>query len=59
MVPSSQHQSEKVAVIRGGSIATKLEEHAELTYRNTMFVPSTRDFWIGFRCASNTPPAAK
>jgi len=51
--------SEKVAIIRGGSIETKMPEHAVLTWRNTLYPPSTRDFWIGFRCASDTAPVAK
>jgi len=58
IVPGSI-ESEKVAVIRGANLKTNSEEHAVLTYRDTMYVPSTRDFWIGFRCASDTPPAAK
>jgi formylglycine-generating enzyme required for sulfatase activity/CheY-like chemotaxis protein len=59
LVPSSRLESVKVAVIRGGSIATKSEEHAELTYRDTMWPPETRAFWLGFRCVSDTPPAPK
>jgi formylglycine-generating enzyme required for sulfatase activity len=46
-------------VIRGGSIATKSEEHAVLTYRNLDWSPKTQSFWLGFRCVRNTPPAAK
>jgi formylglycine-generating enzyme required for sulfatase activity/CheY-like chemotaxis protein len=49
----------KIAVIRGANFRTNSEEHAVLTYRDTMYAPATRDFWIGFRCASDTPPAAK
>ena len=59
IVPSSRLQSVKVAVIRGANFKTNSEEHAVLTYRNTNYVPATRDFWLGFRCASDTPPAAK
>ena len=58
IVPSSRLQSEKVAVIRGANFKTTTLEHAVLTYRNTTFVPGTRDYWLGFRCASDTPPAA-
>jgi len=59
IVPSSRLQSVKVAVIRGANFKTNSEEHAVLTYRDTLYVPATRDFWIGFRCASDSPPAAK
>ncbi len=59
IVPSSRLESLKVAVIRGGNFKTNSEEHAILTYRDTMYVPATRQFWLGFRCASDTPPAAK
>jgi formylglycine-generating enzyme required for sulfatase activity len=59
IVPSSRLQSVKVAVIRGANFKTNSEEHAVLTYRDTLYVPATRDFWIGFRCASDTPPLAK
>jgi formylglycine-generating enzyme required for sulfatase activity/CheY-like chemotaxis protein len=59
IVPSSRLQSVKVAVIRGANFKTNSEEHAVLTYRDTVYVPATRDFWIGFRCVSDTPPATK
>ena len=49
----------KVAVIRGASFRTNLMEHLILTYRNTTYVPSTREFWLGFRCVADHPPAAK
>jgi formylglycine-generating enzyme required for sulfatase activity len=60
MVPSSFLSSVKVAVIRGANFKTNSTEHAVLTYRNTRDgVPTFRVFWIGFRCASDTPPVAK
>ncbi len=59
IVPSSRLQSVKVAVIRGANFKTNSEAHAVLTYRDTLYPPETRDFWIGFRCAANNPPAAK
>jgi formylglycine-generating enzyme required for sulfatase activity/CheY-like chemotaxis protein len=60
IVPSSRLSSVQVAVIRGANFKTNSEEHAVLTYRNTSDgVPSYRAFWIGFRCASDTPPAPK
>ena len=57
MAPSTKLESMKVAVIRGANFKTISEEHAVLTYRNTDFPPSTRAFWLGFRCVSDTPPA--
>jgi formylglycine-generating enzyme required for sulfatase activity len=57
IVPGSI-ESEKVAVIRGANFKTNSEGHAVLTFRN-LRAPSIRDFWIGFRCASDTPPVAK
>ena len=49
-------ESEKVAVIRGANFRTNAEEHAVLTYRNKK-AQTDREFWIGFRCASDGPPA--
>ncbi|MCE0523352.1 MAG: SUMF1/EgtB/PvdO family nonheme iron enzyme [Methylacidiphilales bacterium] len=57
-VISGSIESEKVAVIRGANFKTNSEEHAVLTHRNTG-AQTLRDFWIGFRCASDTPPATK
>jgi formylglycine-generating enzyme required for sulfatase activity/CheY-like chemotaxis protein len=57
IVPGSI-ESEKVAVICGANFKTNAEQHAMLTYRNKK-APGVSDFWIGFRCASDTPPAAK
>jgi formylglycine-generating enzyme required for sulfatase activity/CheY-like chemotaxis protein len=57
IVPSEKISSQKVAVIRGANFRTNSEEHVMLTHRNTDYVPGTRDFWIGFRCVSDTPPA--
>jgi formylglycine-generating enzyme required for sulfatase activity/CheY-like chemotaxis protein len=57
VVPGSI-ESEKVGVIRGANFKTNSEEHGVLTFRNTR-AQSTREFWLGFRCASDTPPAAK
>jgi formylglycine-generating enzyme required for sulfatase activity/CheY-like chemotaxis protein len=57
MITNSAGQ--KVAVIRGGNFRTSTPEHALMTYRNTMFVPSTQNFSIGFRCVSDTAPATK
>jgi CheY-like chemotaxis protein len=59
VVPSSRLQSEMVAVIRGANFKTNSEAHGVLTYRDTIYAQTTKDFWIGFRCASDTPPIAK
>ena len=60
IVPSSKIGAVKVAVIRGANFKTNSEEHAVLTHRNLDYVPGTREFWLGFRCVSDTPaPAAK
>jgi formylglycine-generating enzyme required for sulfatase activity/CheY-like chemotaxis protein len=57
IVPGSI-ESEKVAVIRGANFKTNSEEHGVLTYRKTA-AQGVRDYWLGFRCVSDTPPAAK
>jgi formylglycine-generating enzyme required for sulfatase activity len=57
IVPGSI-ESEKVAVIRGANFKTNSEEHAVLTYRKTA-AQGVRDYWLGFRCVSDTPPVAK
>ncbi len=56
LAASSIIEAEKVAVARGANFETNSEEHAQLTYRHTM-PQNTRVEWIGFRCASDTPPA--
>jgi len=53
VVPGSI-QGEKVAIICGANFKTNSEAHAVLTYRNKK-APNVSDFWIGFRCASDTP----
>jgi formylglycine-generating enzyme required for sulfatase activity len=59
IVQSPRMASEQVAVIRGANFRTNSEEHAVLTFRNLGYVPRTREFWLGFRCVSNTLPATK
>jgi formylglycine-generating enzyme required for sulfatase activity len=54
---SSRLQSEQVAVIRGANFKTSTEEHAVLTFRNTAYSQGYKDYWLGFRCVSDTPPA--
>jgi formylglycine-generating enzyme required for sulfatase activity len=49
-------QGEKVAIICGANFKTNSETHAVLTYRNKK-APGVSDFWIGFRCVSDTAPA--
>ena len=57
IVPGSI-ESEKVAVIRGANFKTNSGEHALLTYRKTA-AQGMRDYWLGFRCVSDAPPAAQ
>jgi formylglycine-generating enzyme required for sulfatase activity/CheY-like chemotaxis protein len=57
VVPSSKLSSENVAVIRGASFLSRELAHEQLTYRITEFAQTTREFWLGFRCASDTAPA--
>jgi formylglycine-generating enzyme required for sulfatase activity/CheY-like chemotaxis protein len=60
LAPSTRISSVQVAVIRGANFLSRLPDHEKLTYRITDYVPSTRQFWLGFRCASDTlPPASK
>lgn len=48
----------QVAVIRGGNFETNSQERIELTHRTTRYAPETRQYWLGFRCASDHPPSA-
>lgn len=59
IVPSSKLNSIMVAVIRGANFQTNSEERVMLTHRNTEWVPETHDYRVGFRCASDAPPATK
>ena len=59
IAPSSRLASVKVAVVRGGNFKTNSEDYAVLTFRNLVHPPEDRDYKIGFRCASDTLPAAK
>jgi len=59
LVPSTKIESGQVAVIRGANFRINSEEHVMLTFRHVDQAPVARDFWIGFRCASDTPPVAK
>jgi formylglycine-generating enzyme required for sulfatase activity/CheY-like chemotaxis protein len=58
LASSSRISSMQVVVIRGGNFTTRSVEHEKLTYRSTDFVPESRFVWLGFRCASDTPPSA-
>jgi formylglycine-generating enzyme required for sulfatase activity len=49
--------SVKIAVIRGANFQTNSVEHIDLTHRTTRYTPDSRYYWLGFRCASDTPPA--
>ncbi len=57
LAQSSKLASIQVAVIRGANFATRSIDHENLTYRNTGYARETREYWLGFRCASDTPPA--
>jgi formylglycine-generating enzyme required for sulfatase activity len=58
MVPGTVVSTVSDAVIRGGNLQTRAQEHEELTYRATNFPLETRKYWLGFRCASDSPPPA-
>jgi formylglycine-generating enzyme required for sulfatase activity/CheY-like chemotaxis protein len=58
LVDSTSISGEKVAVIRGANFLTTELDHEELTNRITNYSPSRREVWLGFRCASDTPPPA-
>jgi formylglycine-generating enzyme required for sulfatase activity len=55
--PSDIIKSVQIAVIRGANFQTNSEEHVNLTHRTTRYTPDTQFYWLGFRCASDTPPA--
>jgi CheY-like chemotaxis protein len=59
LVDSTSISGEKVAVIRGANFLTTELDHEELTNRITNYSPLRREVWLGFRCASDTPPASK
>jgi formylglycine-generating enzyme required for sulfatase activity/CheY-like chemotaxis protein len=59
VVDSTRLSGVKVAVIRGANFRTNTEAHLELTYRVTSYPQIERDFWLGFRCASDQPVDAK
>jgi formylglycine-generating enzyme required for sulfatase activity len=59
VVDSTRLSGVKIAVIRGANFRTNTEEHLELTYRVTTYPQIERDFWLGFRCASDQPVEAK
>jgi formylglycine-generating enzyme required for sulfatase activity len=50
--------SVQIAVIRGANFRTNSVDRVQLTHRTSKYVPETREFWLGFRCASDTPPAS-
>jgi formylglycine-generating enzyme required for sulfatase activity len=59
IVTDSNMPGEEFAVVRGANVSTMSPDNVFLTYRQTMFARGTRNFSIGFRCASDTPPASK
>ena len=50
--------SVKVAVIRGANFETRSDQIALLAHRFTNRPVETRQYWLGFRCASDKPPVA-
>jgi formylglycine-generating enzyme required for sulfatase activity len=58
MAASDIISSVKVAVIRGANFETNSVDHVQLTHRTIKYVPETRQFWLGFRCASDKPPGS-
>ena len=58
LVSSDVQSTVKVAVIRGANFETNSDGFVQLTHRTTKFVPETQKYWLGFRCASDTPPVA-
>jgi formylglycine-generating enzyme required for sulfatase activity len=57
LVPAGMIGSVKVPVIRGANLQTQSVEIAALTHRTTGYPAETRQYWLGFRCASDRPPA--
>lgn len=56
-ITSGSISSVKVGVIRGANFQSTLADHVKLTYRSTRYTPETRQYWLGFRCASDKPVA--
>ncbi len=59
IVASTKLSTEKVAVIRGANFLSKSVDHEQLTNRITTYEQTTRQVWLGFRCASDTPLKTK
>jgi formylglycine-generating enzyme required for sulfatase activity len=59
IAPSTKLASMNIAVIRGANFLSRTEDHELLTNRITDYGFDTRQVWLGFRCASDTPPPAK
>jgi formylglycine-generating enzyme required for sulfatase activity len=59
LAPSDIQSTVQIAVIRGANFQTNSVDHVELTHRTTRYVPETRMFWLGFRCASDKPPVVQ
>ncbi len=59
IVASDKMSSLKVAAVRGANFKTNSAERVKLTHRNLDNTPNIREYYIGFRCASDTPPTAK
>jgi formylglycine-generating enzyme required for sulfatase activity len=58
LAPSDLQSTVTIAVIRGANFQTNSVERVQLTHRTTRYVPDTRMYWLGFRCASDKPPGS-
>jgi formylglycine-generating enzyme required for sulfatase activity len=56
LAPGSIIASLKVPVIRGANFETQSDQLLTLTHRTTRYPAETRQYWLGFRCASDQPP---
>jgi formylglycine-generating enzyme required for sulfatase activity len=57
LVTGTDNASGTEAVIRGGNLEIKEEDHAKLTSRIIDYPLETQASWLGFRCVSDKPPA--
>ena len=58
LTASTRISSVQVAVIRGANFLSRALDHEELTFRITDRALNTHEVWLGFRCASDQPPAS-
>jgi formylglycine-generating enzyme required for sulfatase activity len=58
MEPGATSDAPQTPVIRGANFQTHQVTSVQLTHRITGYAPDTRQYWLGFRCVSDTPPPA-